>query len=163
MKKIYNKPLVKKIHKGKEIHPVFIRYDESNPLPASELSKEEIEELHTKVLLKLTPTRDLATLEKHFKGGTNKSLDKQKEPVLRKMALIAVHRGDKIGSGKGKISQYFSFYSKRNNRISPELTKTKTINKINLFEEILPSLSEERQKVVNDEINLLRTALKENF
>ncbi len=92
-----------------------------------------------------------------------RNISRGNELSLKQRALIAVHSGDKMKPGNVKASQHFSFYSKRHNRVSPESTHQKTINKIHLFESIVPYLSNERQKVVNEEINTLRSRIKEDF
>lgn len=110
-------------------------------------------------------TSDLTELEKYhdYINIELQNVKPKKEGELRKLALIAAHKVEPIGPEKSKLRQYYNFYLKRHNRISPEASKLKTTNKILLFESIIPDLSKELQSVVNDEIDILRKSLKENF
>lgn len=62
-------------------------------------------------------------------------------PRLRELALIAACKGDIITRDKGKVYLHFLHYSSPANRTGAEDTKKKSMNKVKLFEKIIPELS----------------------
>jgi hypothetical protein len=73
MKKTYSKPILKKLIKGaasdyKDFQEVNTEFHKISDSSIFETTKEERDQSCIEVLLKLTPKRDLAYLEKHYKS-----------------------------------------------------------------------------------------------
>lgn len=98
-------------------------------------------------------------------------LPAQNKLEISQLAVILVYEGrtidrekakeevKKIGYSSGdKLYNKFNHYHKRANRIGVEATKKTTENKIELFESILPMLTEVARSKAVDELNTLKSS-----
>lgn len=71
---------------------------------------------------------------------------------------------EKYGHNSGeKLFQNFAKYTSRQNRIGLEQTRQKNLNKLNLFEKIIPLLSEMSKQKAIDELNSLKGAFENEY
>lgn len=110
---------------------------------------------------------DLIQLEMYrdyINGELKKSAGKKKgtsnDLSNAAVALIAVHEGNIITRDKGGVYNHFIFYSKKKNRINVAISRRMIDNKIELFEKVIPYLSSSKKQTIIDEIDILKTALK---
>jgi hypothetical protein len=142
---------------GKPVHREYhLLHDITLP------TKEEFEETHLKVLLKITPKSDLEALEKHYKGSTNTSKNKKAvydiEPEIPEwtQALVALrclyHKTDIKESNREAIAKQYKKADGQSVSGSQELVKLQNNLKTNIDiykKSIDPRYKPEVEKILN--------------